>query len=674
MLYNIAFSNNLFVLCVLLGLLFTLILYYSKRSYLKKSTFFVVSIFRFALITILLFLLIDPVVKTVNKVIEKPIVVVLQDASSSVKENTFNQLNNFVNDLDGFDVYKYNFSDNLYDNFTESNNGKFTDISKAFDQISSSFANRNLSSVVIASDGLINSGVNPLYNNNINVPIHTICLGDTNYYSDNLISDVKHNDIVFLGNSFQSEIYIESNKYKGKKITLLLKNNGKTFYDEEIEIKSNNQFFKILVEIPTTEIGVQLYTAELVPIEGEKNTENNLYKFYVDVVENKYNILLVHDGSHPDIASFVNVINQNKDFNLDVMKSKEFNFNEDEYNLLIIHSISKENTEFIKKIKSLENLPILIFCKQDFKFYSELIPNVDFIKKSNNSEVFSSVNNDFLNFNFSEKLTDLIDNSTPITTAFGIFNLSNNIEVAINQKIGNTISDLPILLFDENNGRKIGVIFGEGFWRWKLKDYRLNKNNESFNEFYNSISQYLILKDDKSKFRLFYDKEINENQEIIFKAQVYDDNFKLDNKYDIKLVLTDSKNKEYEFLFDRNQDQYILNIGNLQADNYELFAKVEKRNLEKFGKISIKEIQLEKLSLVANHQLLYALSQSSGGNSFYPSNFSSLIDLINENQNKNSLLILEDKLKQLIDFEWILLILLSLISLEWLVRKYNGLI
>ena len=202
MLYNIAFSNNLFVLCVLLGLLFSLILYYSKRSYLKKSTFFVVSIFRFALITILLFLLIDPVVKTVNKVIEKPIVVVLQDASSSVKENTFNQLNNFVNDLDGFDVYKYNFSDNLYDNFTESNNGKFTDISKAFDQISSSFANRNLSSVVIASDGLINSGVNPLYNNNINVPIHTICLGDTNYYSDNLISDIKHNDIVFLGNSF----------------------------------------------------------------------------------------------------------------------------------------------------------------------------------------------------------------------------------------------------------------------------------------------------------------------------------------------------------------------------------------------------------------------------------------------------------------------------------------
>ena len=43
-------------------------------------------------------------------------------------------------------------------------------------------------------------------------------------------------------------------------------------------------------------------------------------------------------------------------------------------------------------------------------------------------------------------------------------------------------------------------------------------------------------------------------------------------------------------------------------------------------------------------------------------------------KNKNSLLILEDKLKQLIDFEWILLILLSLISLEWLVRKYNGLI
>ena len=30
---------------------------------------------------------------------------------------------------------------------------------------------------------------------------------------------------------------------------------------------------------------------------------------------------------------------------------------------------------------------------------------------------------------------------------------------------------------------KIGVIVGEGFWRWKLQDYKINENDNLFSEF-----------------------------------------------------------------------------------------------------------------------------------------------------------------------------------------------
>ena len=98
--------------------------------------------------------------------------------------------------------------------------------------------------------------------------------------------------------------------------------------------------------------------------------------------------------------------------------------------------------------------------------------------------------------------------------------------------------------------KKIGVLFGEGFWRWKLKDFRINNNNDLFNEFYNKITQFLLLKEDKSKFRLLYDTEIDENQKLIFNAQVYNDNFQLENNEDVRLVLTNSNNQEFEYLFD----------------------------------------------------------------------------------------------------------------------------
>ena len=617
------------------------------------------------------FLILDPVIKTTNKITEKPIVVLLQDASSSVEKNIKDNLERLAKDLNGYDVFKYNFSDNLFDDFTIENNGLKTDFTKALSQIKSMFINKNLSSIVLASDGLNNTGINPIYSDNLNVPIHTVCLGDTNIISDNSIFKVKHNDIVFQGNSFLAEINIKSLKFKGEKLNLRLEYNEKVIYNDELSITSNNQFFKIPVEIPTSEIGLQAFAVKINAIKNEKNIKNNSYKFYVDVINSKYNILLVNDNSHPDVAAFVSVVGTNKDYDLEVTKSDNLQKDLSSYNLIVLHSVN--NIEFLNSIKENYDNPILVFCKQDFNKYSSLFPNINFKKRSSNNEVLSHVNKDFLNFKISTPMLDLINQSPPISTSFGTFNVGSNVDVFIYEKIGNTISNSPICLFDKNDNQKVGIIFGEGFWRWKLRDYQSNSNNDIFNGLFNKITQHLLIREDKSKFRLLYDKEINENEEIIFEAQVYNDNYELENKEDVSLILTNSNKKEFKFIFDKIDDKYLLDLGNLASEKYSVYAKVEKRNYEKYGQLTIRPVQIEALSTVADHQLLYNLSNITGGKSFSLSEFNSISNYINKTQNKSSLTTIEDRLKQFIDFEMILLILLILISSEWFVRKYNGL-
>ena len=617
------------------------------------------------------FLILDPVIKTTNKITEKPIVVLLQDASSSVEKNIKDDLERLAKDLNGYDVFKYNFSDNLYDDFTIENNGLKTDFTKALSQIKSMFINKNLSSIVLASDGLNNTGINPIYSDNLNVPIHTVCLGDTNIISDNSIFKVKHNDIVFQGNSFLAEINIKSLKFKGEKLNLRLEYNEKVIYNDELSITSNNQFFKIPVEIPTSEIGLQAFAVKINAIKNEKNIKNNSYKFYVDVINSKYNILLVNDNSHPDVAAFVSVVGTNKDYDLEVTKSDNLQRDLSSYNLIVLHSVN--NIEFLNSIKENYDIPILVFCKQDFNKYSSLFPNINFKKRSSNNEVLSHVNKDFLNFKISTPMLDLINQSPPISTSFGTFNVGSNVDVFIYEKIGNTISNSPICLFDKNDNQKVGIIFGEGFWRWKLRDYQSNSNNDIFNGLFNKITQHLLIREDKSKFRLLYDKEINENEEIIFEAQVYNDNYELENKEDVSLILTNSNKKEFKFIFDKIDDKYLLDLGNLASEKYSVYAKVEKRNYEKYGQLTIRPVQIEAISTVADHQLLYNLSNITGGKSFSLSEFNSISNYINKTQNKSSLTTIEDRLKQFIDFEMILLILLILISSEWFVRKYNGL-
>ena len=90
--------------------------------------------------------------------------------------------------------------------------------------------------------------------------------------------------------------------------------------------------------------------------------------------------------------------------------------------------------------------------------------------------------------------------------------------------------------------------------------------------------------------------------------------------------------------------------------------------------MNIKPINVEFLNKIANHQILNDLSKISGGKSYSLANLNLLINNLNEDKDNFVSTRYEDKLIQLIDYELILLILLLLISFEWFVRKYNGLI
>jgi len=673
MLDSIIFSSNLFVLCVLLGLLYSLSLYFKQQETLNKKLFYVLTFLRFILITFLAFLILDPVIKSSTKIFEKPIIVILQDASQSVKENLNTELDSLSNGLYDVEIYKYHFSDKLYEGFNEKNNGIYTNYSNALNDIHDRFSNKNLSSIIMATDGLYNNGSNPLYSDILNTPIHTICLGDTNIIRDNRITDIKHNEIVFLGNDFMTEIYIESDKFKGNSLLLKVERRGALVFKKTINISGDKEFLKVPLELAASDIGVQSYKASISVFEGEKIISNNAYNFYVDVINSKYNILLLHDFSHPDIAAFVSVMDRNKDYDLEISKTDDFEGNFFDYNLVVLHSISEKNKDLITSL-STKNIPVLIFCKQNYSLYSALMPRMKFQNRSSNNEIFAAVNNDFNSFNISSKIKDMINSMPPLISSFGVYDVSPSLNLMLNQRVGSTFTDNPVCIFDNIEDKKVGFLIGEGWWRWKLKDYQLNNNNDNFNNLMNKITQYLLVKDDKSKFRLFYDKEFNQNNSILFEAEVYNDNYELDNNEEIKLTLTNTDKEEYVFLFDRIDDKYHLDVGNLEYGSYDLIAKIEKRGVTKKGSFLVKPVQIELLKTVADHQLLFNLSQQTGGQSFLVNNLNDLIQVVNNKEEKQIITSFEDTLKQVIDIEWILLILLLLISIEWFFRKYNGLI
>ena len=74
------------------------------------------------------------------------------------------------------------------------------------------YANTYVSAYILASDGIFNQGLNPIYKDNyFNAPLYTIQLGDTVEYQDALIKSIINNKITYLGNETPVEIVIEAN-------------------------------------------------------------------------------------------------------------------------------------------------------------------------------------------------------------------------------------------------------------------------------------------------------------------------------------------------------------------------------------------------------------------------------------------------------------------------------
>ena len=91
--------------------------------------------------------------------------------------------------------------------FTFSSDDVYNDIDKEFDGLSTNilifssiktqFENKNITALILASDGCYNSGLNPEYIT-YDFPVYSIALGDTNFYEDIRIDNVLNNEVAFL--------------------------------------------------------------------------------------------------------------------------------------------------------------------------------------------------------------------------------------------------------------------------------------------------------------------------------------------------------------------------------------------------------------------------------------------------------------------------------------------
>jgi hypothetical protein len=672
-----------FLICLPVGLIFSGILYYKNKKNVEKNSALLISLslLRFLSVSLIVFLLLEVFIKYLINETEKPTIIIAQDNSNSViagkdsldiKSNYVKALNDLVAKVkEKYDVKIYQFDSESKPTETFDFKGKETDISKVISDIEKNYSNRNLGAIILATDGIYNKGTNPLYNiTKINAPFYTIALGDTTPIRDVWIQSINHNDVVYLGNTLPIEVVVNATDLKNKTINISISNNGKIIKTESININNENYTKIFNYNIEATQAGMQKYTVSLTTIAEDQNIDNNAKSFIIDVIDNRQKILFLANAPHPDIAAIQESINSFQTYEIDVFLMSEFTKSLKPYSLIILHQTNNIPQRILDEIKINSQSALFIGLNPPLNLFNFSVTNS--VAKLNDAE--PSFNKAFTLFNLSNELKTDLKEWPAVKANYTPINISNNSNVLLNQKIGVIDTENPLFVFTENNGVKVAGFFGDGIWRWKISDYYNHENHELFNELINKVVQYLSVKADKSFFRIFTKKVMNENESLDFTAEVYNQSYELTTDQDVTITLKDENNKSYNYTFSKKQAMYSLSAGQFPAGEYKYEAKTKlgDKVYSKSGVVIIKEMVAEKMNTLANHRILYQIANESGGKMFYKNELQQLQKEILQSENIKSITYTHKKLIDLINLKWIFFLILILFSSEWFLRKRNG--
>lgn len=680
------------LLCLLAGAVYAAALYYRDRKYegITKRVLYFLSFLRFTVVTVLAFLLMSPLLKTIFREVEKPVIVLATDHSESVvsgKDSAYYK-GTFRTELDAvaaalsedYTVVRYSFGDHFSEGEDSLFNHKETDFSTLFDELETRYSNRNLGAVIIASDGIFNRGVSPVYSSSwLKSPVFAVALGDTVIRKDIQIPDVHHNSIAFLGNRFPVEIVIAANKAKGETSVLTLRKGGQVLFTQRVTPDQETYTTTITVELEAANVGIQKYTAEVSTLTDEENTLNNVFDFFVEVLDSRQKVLIVGAAPHPDIAALKLSIESNDNYQVSTGILGQFNEPVNKFNLAILHGIPSETTQGQKLLSDLSaaGIPVWYITGAQSRYgqFNALGTGLQIeVNGSRANDAQPVPVKDFPLFSLSETATEFITRLPAVQVPFATFTQTNASVPFLQQKIGTLATDFPLWIFSEQNDRKISVFAGEGLWKWKMHDFATHGTHEIFDELVGKTIQYLSLQEERSFLRVSGPTSEPENEEITFDAEVYNQSYELIQTPDVMLNITDEKGTVYKYTFSKTSRAYHLNSGLRSPGEYswEASTKVGNETYTKKGRFVVTRLMAERSVTTANHRVLFNLAQAHDGQLVYPSTMNTLPTIIKAREDIKPVVYNPQKLLELVQLWWIFAILLGLLTLEWFIRKRQG--
>ena len=715
--FTIVGSYIVFIVLFLLIVGTTIFSYRKTIPPISKTKRNLLILLRITSLSILLFLIFNPILNITSSKDILPQISYFVDNSQSIlglENQNENKLNDLIKDLKNqlsnnegnvfrFDSEVIKIENEQLDSLDFL--GNYTNLSAVISKISSfSFRDNNVASVII-TDGNYNQGRNPLIDIDYsNTPVFIIGVGDTITNPDIALYNILTNKIAYVNSAIPVDISIEVNSIDTGKVILILYENNISIDTIDFNIFQNQKQYNAVFEYIPKSSGNKRISVKAISNFEEKNLKNNQITEFIKVFDDKRNVCLISGSPNLDLTFLSQVLSSKDNINLSKIiqrkQSELYNSNLEkeltESQLLILNNFPNRFTDVRLidriKIELKKGKPLLYMFGPDvdiskLKSFAEYLP---FEIISHNPREFqvqaniveSSIGESILRFKDTDE--NIWKDQPTILKTETFVKLKPSSKMLLNLKLNNNILNESMLISSEVNDSKVVAFMAYSLYRWKMlgyaKDIANNKNPgiDLYDELINNILKWLSLKDKESQFVVNTNKkEYSSGESIDFNAQLYDDSYNPIDEAEIGISIQNDSEIRDIILTSIGNGKYKSNISGLKKGTYSFKANAKYKNKivgYDNGIFDVGETPLEFLKTDINEKLLKELAEKSGGKYFRISDVKSINDILKGNIDYKSIpsftkqdIVFRDKI-------WLLIIPIILLSIEWFIRKRSSLL
>jgi len=651
--------------------------FFKAKSYSKVNM--LLAFLRFLAIFGLLILLINPVItKNSLEVTKTPLAIAVDNSSSIASLKSDKKVAELYQKLishpalqDKFEIQSYQFDSEFKSSEKFDFKGKQTNLDEVAKNLKS--INKNLIfPTVIITDGNQTTGNDYVYRFDPVNKVYPLVVGDTTTFFDLKINQLNVNKYAFHKNKFPVEVFLQYAGNKTVNADFTISQGNTVVAREKVSFSPSKKTASLNLLLSADKVGLQIFRATISSNAKEKNSYNNVKNFAVEVIDQKSTIAIVSSINHPDIGALKRSIETNAQRKVILAKPIELDKLNEVSVLVLYQPNSAFKAIFDNNKLAGTNTFIITGTNTDFNFLNQKQNNLVFKMSGQREDYLNEFQSQFNLFAI-ENIG--FENFPPLQNLFGTITTNGNVSVLLSSKIRNVSTNAPLLAFAENQGKRTAFLLGENSWKWRLQSHIDNQSFEKYDVFTDKIIQYLASTTSKKSLVVEHESFYNSGEAIVINAQYFNKNYEFDEKARLTISVTNAETKQsknYDLL--KGNNSFSANLDGLAAGKYSFTVKELNSNTSYSSRFEILDFDIEKQFVNPDVQKLKQLALQTNGKAFFQNQADDLIQQLLENKEYKSIEKNISTKTPLIDWVWLLVLIAALLTTEWFVRKYNGLL